>query len=197
MSKKLLIILGGAVLITIILLVFVFFWQKKSVTNTNNANTNTKVPNVNIVFANNNQNQNTNASLTNSSQTERDAVQQTARSFASIYGSFSNQNDYENITSLYFYMTPALKAQQENYVATERAKNLDNSLYHGITSEPRIVSLVDFDTSTKSATVKVTLQRVETSGTNSASTNYNQDITLSLEKIDGVWKVGKIVWGAK
>ncbi|MFA6587978.1 MAG: hypothetical protein WCT08_02815 [Patescibacteria group bacterium] len=197
MSKKLLIILAGAVIITLALLVLLFVWQKKAPSNTNAKNTNAKIPNINTVIVNQNSNQNANTQPVDSNINDKLTVQQVARSFAGIYGSFSTQNDFQNITDLYFYMTPQLKAQQEGYVATERQNRKDNSLYRGITSEVRIVNLESFDAQNKTATVKISLQRVESSGSTSESTNYYQDITLSFEKQDGVWKVGKIVWGPK
>ena len=60
-------------------------------------------------------------------------MERIATDFASIYGSFSTQNNFENITQLYFYMTPPLKAQQEAFVAAEQQKRTDTSLYKGTT----------------------------------------------------------------
>ena len=190
-------ILGGAVVLTFIILAALFFWQKKTASNTNKSNINSSVPNINTVTANQNQNQNLNAKPADPTINDKNSVQQIGRNFASIYGSFSTQNNFENITDLYFYMTPPLQAQQEEYVNAERQKRRDTSLYRGITSEARIVKLESFDAAAKTATVKITLQRVESSGTTSNSSTYYQDITLSFEKQDGVWKVGKIVWGQK
>jgi hypothetical protein len=197
MSKKLLIILGGAVLITLILLALLFFWQKKAITNTNKQNTNIATPNINTVIVNQNSNNNANSSQADPTINDKQTVKQLGQSFASIYGSFSTQNNFQNITDLYFYMTPPLKAQQEAYVESESQKRKEDSLYHGITSEARVTNLDSYDEKTKTATVRVTLQRVESSGTAGNSSTYNQDITLSFEKQDGVWKVGKIVWGPK
>ncbi|RJO59724.1 hypothetical protein C4546_00660 [Candidatus Parcubacteria bacterium] len=198
MSKKLLFILGGAVVLTLVALGILVYWQRgKPLANTNNSNTNAVLPNVNTVVANVNQNQNLNQPPLDPNINDKTAVQQIGRSFASIYASFSTQNDFENITDLYFYMTPELKSQQESFVAAERTKRRTDILYHGITSEARIVELSEFDASQGSATVKVTLQRVESTGTTSNSETYYQDLTLSLVKQSGVWKVGKIVWGQK
>ena len=93
-------------------------------------------------------------------------------------------------------MTPALKENQQAYVAQQTSQAQDTSLYHGISSVARIVAVQDFDISKGTATAKVTLQRVETSGTNNSQT-YNQDLTLGFERIQGAWKVGHITWGAK
>lgn len=200
MTRKLLLIVGTAVILALIALGVWFVLQRRTTpppdTNTNTANV---LPNVNTVVLNTNAatNENANTSTSNPEQDQRAAVQQLARSFASIYGSFSTQNNFENITDLYFYMTPALKAQQEQFVASEQAKRTDTSLYRGTASEARIVSVEAFDLTAGTAQVKVTLQRVESSGATSNSTVYYQDLTLTFERVQGAWKVGRIAWGEK
>lgn len=197
MSRRLLLIIAGALLLVLIVLGSIVFMQRrKNPTNINTNNTNGALPNVNTVVLNTNQAKNTNA--VNAGVVDaRTEVQSIARSFASIYGSFSTQNDFENITQLYFYMSPALKSQQEDFVATEKAKRKDTSLYSGTTSEPRIVTVADFDEGAGTASVKVTLQRTETSGTSAEPNTYFQDITLNFQRLSGAWKVGSIAWSAK
>ncbi len=199
MQRKLLIIFGGAVLLVLIAL-GVWFMLQRNQQPPANTNTNTAtLPNVNTIVLNTNAatNGNTNTTTSSPELDQKTVVQQLARNFASIYGSFSTQNDFENITDLYFYMTPALKTQQEQFVAAERAKRSDSSLYRGIASEARIVTVPEFSLSAGTATAKVTLQRVESSGTTSNSTVYYQDITLTFERLQGAWKVGRIAWGEK
>ena len=79
-------------------------------------------------------------------------MERIATDFASIYGSFSTQNNFENITQLYFYMTPPLKAQQEAFVAAEQQKRTDTSLYKGTTSVSRITTTEEFDLNAGTAT---------------------------------------------
>jgi len=153
---------------------------------------------VNTVILNTNQPQaNVNAAPTGADVDQRQAVQRIASDFASIYGSFSTQNNFQNITDLYFYMAPPLKAQQEAYVAEQRAKQADTTLYKGTTSVSQIVNVEQFDLEAATAQVKVTLQRVETTSATSDSAPYFQDITLSFERLQGAWKVARIAWGPK
>ncbi|MFA6474333.1 MAG: hypothetical protein WCV85_05665 [Patescibacteria group bacterium] len=188
-------ILLGVVILFIAIIGYVLLQRKATPANTNNANQ--TVLNVNLVNVSlQNGNANTNqpsAGVT----TDEAAVKGIAKSFASIYGSFSTQNNYENITELYFYMTPELKTQQEAFVAAEKAKQGDTSLYQGTSSESRIVHLDALDAKAGTAAVTVTLVREATSGNNATTTTYNQNLTLTFAKMDGVWKVGRLAWGAK
>ncbi|MEK7631240.1 MAG: hypothetical protein AAB445_00030 [Patescibacteria group bacterium] len=198
MSRRILLIIAGALLLALLALGVFFFLQRRDAnSNTNASNTNGNLPNVNTVVLNTNQAGNSNTAVNGSALTARAIVESTARSFASIYGSFSNQNSFENITSLYPLMAPALKAQQEAFVGVEQAKRADTSLYTGFTSEPRIVNVEAFDENDGTAEVRVTLQRTETSGSSTESTTYFQDITLSFQRLDGAWKVWRLAWGAK
>jgi hypothetical protein len=198
MSRRMLLIILGAVLLVLLVLLGIWVMQKnKTPTPTTNVNVNTVVPNVNTVNTNTAVNLNVNKKPVDVDANEKNTVKSMGKNFASIYGSFSTQNDYRNITDLYFYMAPALRSQQEQYVATERAKNNDTSLYHGISSEARIVKLDNFDSKAGAASVTVTLYRIEYTGSTSNSSSYVQDITLGFEKVDGSWKVAKINWGQK
>ncbi|MEK7518752.1 MAG: hypothetical protein AAB549_02415 [Patescibacteria group bacterium] len=200
MSRKLLYIFGGTILVLILDIVAIFFFQRRTTPPKTNTNTSTAVPNVNTVIlpggAGSGSTGNTNAA-TGGEVDQRKAVERIATDFASIYGSFSTQNNFENITQLYFYMTPPLKAQQEAFVAAEQQKRTDTSLYKGTTSVSRITTTEEFDLNAGTAQVKVTLQRVDTSGSTSDSSTYNQDLTLHFERIQGAWKVARLAWGPK
>ncbi len=198
MSRKLLFLFGGAILFLALVILAILFFQRRVTPTNANTNTSTTVPNVNTVRLNVNQQlTNTNAAVTGGEQDERKAVERIATDFASIYGSFSTQNNFQNITDLYFYMAPPLRAQQEAYVADQQSKQGDTSLYQGTTSVARITTVEAFDLNAGTAQVKVTLQRVEKSGSSNDSTTYNQDLTLSFERIQGAWKVARLAWGQK
>ncbi len=197
MSRRLLLIIAGALLLVLLVLgSIVFLQRRKNETNTNTSNTNGTLPNVNTVVLNTNQASNTNT-VNASAVDPRTYVENLARSFASIYGSFSNQNNYENITSIYDLMSPALRSQQEAFVASEKAKGGDTSLYHGYTSVPQVTTVKAFDENAGTAEVTITLQRTETSGNSSDSSTYFQDVTLNFQRLSGAWKVGSIAWSAK
>jgi hypothetical protein len=198
MSRKLLIIFGGAIILLAVVILVVLFLQRRTIPPATNANTSTSVPNVNTVILNSNQQPaNANTAVTGGEVDARRAVERIATDFASIYGSFSTQNDFQNITDLYFYMAPPLKAQQEAYVAEQRAKQGDTSLYRGTTSVARITDTEQFDLAAGTAQVKVTLQRVESSGTSNETAPFTQSLTMNFERIQGAWKVARLAWGQK
>jgi hypothetical protein len=198
MSRKLLYVFGSSILVLVIVVLVVLFFQRRTTAPAANTNTTTSVPNVNTVILNTNQPaSNTNTPVTSGEVNERRAVERIATDFASIYGSFSTQNNYQNITDLYFYMAPPLKAQQQAYVAEEQAKRADTSLYKGTTSVARITTIEQFDLAAGTAQAKVTLQRVETSGNSNENTTFNQALSLNFERIQGAWKVARLAWGQK
>lgn len=198
MSRRLLLMLGGALLLILIVVGILLVLQRQNPESNTNTTTNTgTLPNVNTVVVQTNQAINTNTATTGTPTDPRTEVQNLAKSFASIYGSFSNQNNFENITQLYFYMAPDLQAQQEAFVAAERAKRADTSLYTGTASVASIAEVQAFDATAGTAQVRVTLQRNETSGSSAEPNTYYQDITLSFQRMQGIWKVARIAWGAK
>ncbi|MDP2789558.1 MAG: hypothetical protein Q8O51_00305 [bacterium] len=199
MSRKLLYIFGGTILVLVIVVLVVLFLQRRTTAPKTNTNATVSVPNVNTVILPGGAGSGSsgNTSVTGGELDERKAVERIATDFASIYGSFSTQNNFRNITDLYFYMAPPLKAQQEAFVAAEQAKRADTSLYKGITSVARITTIEQFDLSAGTAQVKVTLQRAETSGTVSETNTYPQALTLNFERSQGAWKVARLAWGPK
>ncbi|MEK7570058.1 MAG: hypothetical protein AAB515_01270 [Patescibacteria group bacterium] len=198
MSRRLLLLVASA--LTLVLLglgAFLLFGRRQANTDAPTNTATGSVPNVNTVVLNTNNAANTNTATSGSPTDARTTVQNLAKNFASIYGSFSTQNNFQNITDMYFYMAPALRAQQESFVAAEQAKRADTSLYSGTSSEPRTTEVLAFDENAGTAEIKVTLQRTETTGSSSEPTTYFQPITLSFQRLADGWKVERIAWGAK
>ena len=113
-----------------------------------------------------------------------------ARSFVERYGSFSNQSKYENLEDLYPFMTARFQKEAEATVAVARAKP-SGALpeYSGVTT--RVMSGKKNSVSGAGAELLIATQR-QTSGTNSGITY--QDITLTLSKEQGQWKVDAAAW---
>jgi hypothetical protein len=199
MSRKILLIILGALLLLLLVLGGAWLLQRqKTTTPATNTNVNRVLPNVNN--ANANKPANTNAKTNTPVDVtidEQNTVKSIAKNFAGIYGSYSTQNNYKNITDLYFFMAPALRTQQEQYVADQRSKAIDTSLYHGMSSEARVVHMDAFDSKAGTAAVTITLYRTEYTGTTSNATSFIQPLTLTFEKADGSWKIAKLAWGQK
>jgi hypothetical protein len=121
---------------------------------------------------------------------------QLAKSFAERYGSFSNQADYENIVDLYPFMSAAMLARSEGFVAAESQKPPAQT-YFGITTRSINVELAAFDDAGGSATATVKTQRQEFKTATGKPDVYYQDASVELIKEDGVWKVDALTWQPK
>lgn len=118
-----------------------------------------------------------------------------AQNFAERFGSYSNQNNFDNILNLQDLMTEKMKKWSEEYVATEKAKITDTSVYYGVTTKALSYQKINFEMD-KSAGFIVTTQRVEATGTTTNITKtYYQDITILLIKENNAWKVDEAKWG--
>jgi hypothetical protein len=123
----------------------------------------------------------------------REDVRKMAMTFASRFGSYSNQGNYTNFQDLEIFMTDQMKSSAQSYVASLRAKNNGDTNYHGFNTTAVSADIVSFDDSAGSSEILVTTQRVETIGTGSPR-NFNQNIKINLKKIDGQWLVDAALW---
>lgn len=121
---------------------------------------------------------------------------QLAKSFTERYGSFSNQADYENIIDLYAFMSSAMRARSEAYVASESLKPPAQT-YFGMTTRSINVELVALDESGGKATATVKTQRQEFTSATGKPDVYYQDASVELVKEEGVWKVDSLTWQPK
>lgn len=165
--------------------------------------------NTNTVVNQNNGNQNTNAivnAVTNSNESvgntnevnvniggeplsDEQRVLGLARSFTERYGSFSNQNEFENLERLLIYMTPRLQKETQAFVASQEGK--DNSVYYGVTTDAVSVRLEKLEE--QKAVVFVSTRRKE-SREGSATNAFSQTARIVLVKDSGEWLVDKFDW---
>ena len=113
------------------------------------------------------------------------------KNFTERFGSFSNQNDFENIRNVMIYMTPDMKAGAEKYIKDEIEKS-EPGAYYGITTNVLNVETQDFNN--KEATFKVKTQRKETSGVPAQTKNLSQTANIKLKNEAGSWKVDEFTW---
>lgn len=165
--------------------------------------------NTNTVVNQNNGNQNTNAivnAVTNTNESagntnevnvniggeplsDEQRVLGLARSFTERYGSFSNQNEFENLERLLIYMTPRLQKETQAFVASQEGK--DNSVYYGVTTDAVSVRLEKLEE--QKAVVFVSTRRKE-SREGSATNAFSQTARIVLVKDGGEWLVDKFDW---
>lgn len=114
-----------------------------------------------------------------------------ASDFAERYGSYSNQNNYQNLRDLYPQMTTAMHANTDAYIAANPTSAGD---YQGTSTKTlRVEVLNQGDTTFR---VKIYTQRTESTATNSQSLVYYQNAEATLIKSNLLWLVDSFVWQA-
>lgn len=159
--------------------------------NTNTTNTNTgSVTNTTTVNTNTGDDDQVTTDDTTVEVDDSAAVLRLARSVVSRYGSFSNQNNFENITSLEPFMTADFQSRSADYISKNQASE-DPGNYYGISTEVISLELTDLGEST--ATVDVVTQRIEETADTDPNI-FNQTAEVEFEKVEGYWKVENITW---
>lgn len=158
-------------------------------------NTHTLVDNTNgITNTNANINTNTNTTEVVNAPLSEPApdeirVRSLAQSFTERYGSYSNQNQYENLIRLYTYMSVKLQKETQAYITQQGVQN--TSTYAGVTTT--VISVAVEKLEADKAVVTVTTRRRESKEGQSASTS-SQQARLVMVKVDGKWLVDKFDW---
>jgi len=181
------------------IILYFYFQDQDTAGKPSNKNINTVIKqNVNQTIANTNQTTTqTNANpVTNQatvSQNGEDTVISTAKNFASRFGTFSSQSNYENLESLETYMSAEMKSWAEEYVANSK-KQQSNEPYSSITTTATGTSILEYDEANGFAKVQVETMRTEKKQIPPSEKKYQQKINISFIKENGAWKVGAADW---
>lgn len=155
-----------------------------------NTNTNTEVVTNTVV--------NTNRIAVNSVQEqsvpEEDEVKRLASSFAERYGSYSNQTDFANLESLAPFMTDRFRRQTEAFVAAERAKQRDTSIYYGISTRAVSVLTERYEASQNVGIFTVQTQRKESIGSSGNTQTFQERLRILMRRQGTGWKVDEATW---
>ncbi len=111
--------------------------------------------------------------------------------FIERYGSYSNQNNMENIADLVPFMTKEMQDWAAKTIKEAQSKPLP-TIYQGTTT--KVVAYTVTKASGANAEITAKTQRIESTGTAANSKTYNQDIIVTLVKEGGVWLVQAAVW---
>lgn len=162
-------------------------------TNTTTTNTNTTSANGSATNTNGGASANTNTA-TEPAETrvvdDSAAVLRLARIVVERYGSYSNQNNFENITSLEPFMTQRFQKESAEFIAANQGASTTDD-YYGISTT--VLSLEATNLGDSTATVEVVTQRIESKG-NDDPNKFNQTAVVTLEKVETNWKVDNITW---
>lgn len=113
-----------------------------------------------------------------------------ARIFAERFGSYSNQSNYGNITDVLTMVTPELRAELEALRA--EAQTGIPETYYGVNT--RIVSIADPVVTETGTTFSINTQREEANGTPGNTSVRYQELTLTLQEINGAWLIADYAW---
>lgn len=132
----------------------------------------------------------TNTALpTSSAEAERTRVIFVARTFAEVYGSGSNQNNFSNLTAAQTYSTKTYANALQAQIAQGRL-TLVTTPYHGYVTKALVVTFTKLSTTT--ASVVVSTQRQET--LDDKSKTYTQNLEVQLQKNGNDWQVNAAQW---
>jgi len=128
----------------------------------------------------------------------REDLKRLAASFGERYGNFSNHSNFSNIVDLKMFMSKNMKNWADNYIAEQKSKEIDDTIYYGITTKAIGEEIIEFDDDISKAEILVKTRRREAIGTtNNISDIFNQEIIITFVKELGAWKVDSAVWQNK
>lgn len=120
------------------------------------------------------------------------AVFVVAKSFAEIYGTYSNQSNFSNLEGATGLITSNYRTEIESFLRQARANFKPEPAYKGVTTLAINTVVESLDEASGAARVTVKTQRQESGGT--ATTVKYQDIKLDLLKEGGRWLVNRAEW---
>ncbi len=113
--------------------------------------------------------------------------------FVERFGTFSNQNNFENVKDLFPYMTESLKKKSELQIEQAGNKAFPKA-YTGTITKALSYKVVSVDQNIGNGEFLVTTQRREYIGTPTNFKVYTQDISVIFKKEDSVWLVDNATW---
>ena len=117
---------------------------------------------------------------------QKNAAKQTARIFIERYGSYSTDNNQQNIKEIKDLVTVSLWQELSKRIGTKSSGD-----FLGVTTKVIAVRMDSWDTT--AAKFSLSTMRKETK--NNKHSNVQQDATVSVEKSNGNWVVSKFEWG--
>lgn len=117
---------------------------------------------------------------------EKNNVEQLAKIFVERYGTYSTDNEFENIKEVKSLVTQALWSQIS---AVMNIKNTSQN-FLGITTKVISVSISNWSADK----VSLTLNAMRTEDKNGATTTRYQNVVVEMIKAGGVWLASSIVW---
>ena len=117
-----------------------------------------------------------------------------AVTFAERFGSYSNQGNFDNLTSARDLMTLKMKTATDAFIASQTSTVNQDDSYYGITTKALNVNIIDLDEDLGRAEVLVQTQRIETKISTNNPRSFYQDLNLNLNLEGDRWKIDTASW---
>jgi len=118
---------------------------------------------------------------------DKAVLQQTARYFVEIFGSYSSDNNFQNLKDLQTLMTSTYWAKWEKDLET-----ITSNTTYSVWSQA-MNSVID-SYSANSAMVTVLCKRGERQSKSEKENIFYQSAQVNLVKVNNIWLVDKVVW---
>ncbi|MFA5131464.1 MAG: hypothetical protein WC467_03490 [Patescibacteria group bacterium] len=115
-------------------------------------------------------------------------------SFAERFGSYSNHSNFSNFTDLQILMTDNMNAWAASYVADLKSQAQNNPGYSGVITTALTYEVKKFDDKAGQADIIIGTQRRNSTDAINGGAPYNQNLDLSLVKVNGEWLFDKAYW---
>ena len=117
---------------------------------------------------------------------DQNASKQLAKIFIERFGSYSSDSNYQNIKDVQTLVTSNLWSSLKLMIGD----NDSTQSYTGVTT--KVVATTE--NSWSSSAAKYTLSTMRTTSKNGSSSTTNQDVEVSLTKVNGSWLVDGYTW---
>ena len=114
----------------------------------------------------------------------------TAKTFVERYGSYSNEAEFQNLIDVFPLMTASFVETTQGFIDSSTLPEE----YYGVTTKVITVNSESLDEEAGTATLLLTTQKEEASGSVGNVNVRYQDIRLDMLKQGGVWKVNLASW---
>jgi hypothetical protein len=126
-------------------------------------------------------------------QQQQQDVSIVATPFVERYGSYNNQDQFQNFSEIRIFMTPSLSTYVTNTLISQLQEEVPSfDTFYAINTKVLSSQLVEREEST--ARMEMSTQRREIGVGGVVQNVYNQDVQVELELINGEWKVDGVFW---
>ncbi|MFH0819057.1 MAG: hypothetical protein V1898_03625 [Patescibacteria group bacterium] len=123
---------------------------------------------------------------------QTNAILKLAKNFAERFGTYSNENNYDNIRNLKNISSTEMQAWLETLIDNNSKK--PNEAFSAVTTKALTVDLLSFDVGSNIAEVMVSTSRSEEAEFSTEKKTYTQKIKIEIIQENNSWKINRAYW---